>query len=342
MGQDVPHLLASRRFLPLFLTQFLGALNDNLFKNAMAILILYALAVGDGATGQVLVSLAAMVFILPFFLFSATAGQLADKVEKAGLVRIVKLCEILVMALGIVGLLWGNIPFLMAVLFLLGTQSTFFGPLKYGILPVHLAPGELIAGNGLIEAGTFLAILLGTIVGGLVILVDGGVIWIAVLTLTAAVGGYASSRFIPPAPPVDPGLTVSANILAETWRTITRLRDDRVLFLSVLGISWFWLIGVVFLSLFPAYAKDVLGADEKVVTLFLTVFSIGIGIGSLLCNKALKGEVSARHVPLGALLITLFTFDLVAASPEAPATELMGVGAFLNAPGSWRILIDLA
>lgn len=343
MAKSEFKLLTVRRFLPLFVTQFLGALNDNLFKNALVILILFRLAEAAGMNGQILVTVAAGIFILPFFLFSATAGQVADRVEKSRLIRIIKLCEIGVMAAGAVGLFWGNATFLLVVLFLMGTQSAFFGPVKFGILPAHLKEDELIAGNGLIGAATFLAILIGTIAGGLLILGEGGIHTVAGATLAIALLGYAASRFIPDAPAPSPDLAVNPNILAETWTMIRRLGENRSIFLSVLGISWFWLVGAMFLAEFPAYAKDVLGANEQVVTLFLTIFSIGIGIGALLCNKLLDGDISAKFVPLGALGMTVFTLDLYWASPEtaATATTLIGAAAFLETPGSWRIVLDL-
>jgi acyl-[acyl-carrier-protein]-phospholipid O-acyltransferase / long-chain-fatty-acid--[acyl-carrier-protein] ligase len=335
-------LLRSKRFLPLFVTQFFGALNDNLFKNALAVLIIYRIAEASGLNGQVLVTVAAGLFILPFFLFSATAGQIADKYEKSALVTKLKAVEILVMGLAAAGFFWGNVPFLIGVLFLMGTQSAFFGPLKYSILPDHLNINELIGANALIEAGTFLAILAGTIAGGLLILQAEGTTIIAASVIIVAIGGWASSRFVPKTSLSSPDLRVNPNFLAETWSTLQYSRSNREVFLSILGISWFWLVGATFLAQFPAFAKDVLSADETVVTLFLTMFSIGIGLGALLCNKLLKGEISAKYVPLGAIGMTVFTADLFLATPAAiETTSLMSVGAFLSAPHNWRLVIDL-
>lgn len=336
-------LLGTRRFLPLFVTQFFGALNDNLFKNAIAILILFRLAVEQGLNGQILVTVATGIFILPFFLFSAMAGQISDRMEKSRLIRIIKTGEVGVMALGAFGLYLGDSYFLLFVLFLMGVQSAFFGPVKYSILPAHLNEDELIAGNGLIGAATFLAILIGTIAGGLLILTDFGIAIVSAAVLGVAALGLAASLFIPTADPAAPDLKINPNFLSETFAIVSSLKDNRTIYLTVLGISWFWLVGATFLAQFPAYAKDVLGSNEQVVTLFLTIFSIGIAIGAMLCNRLLKGEVSAKYVPFGALGITLFSLDLVFASTGfgVPRQELMGAMAFFKAPGTWRILIDL-
>lgn len=337
-------LLGARRFLPLFATQFLGAFNDNAFKNALVILITYRAAEASGQSGPLLVTLAAALFILPFFLFSATAGQLADKLEKSSLIRLVKLCEIVLMGLAALGLLTESTTLLLVVLFLMGAQSAFFGPLKYAILPDHLAESELIGGNALIEGGTFLAILLGTIVGGLVILTEGGAVIGSVLVIAVAVAGFVASLFIPRAGPAMPALVINPNPLAETVAILRHAAGRRDVFLAILGISWFWLIGAAFLSQFPTFAKDDLGADQSVVTLFLTVFSVGVGIGSVLCTRALKGEISARYVPLAALGMTLFSVDLFfasAAAPPPPDGVLLAAGAFVSSLAGARIVIDL-
>lgn len=345
MSHSQFHLLNTRRFLPLFITQFLGAANDNLFKQAMVTLIIFRIATQAGLDGQLMVTAAAGVFILPFFIFSATAGQLADKYDKAVLIRLVKAVEILAMGLGAWGFTHGNPWFLMAVLFLMGAHSTFFGPLKYGILPDHLKDSELIGGNALIEAGTFLAILLGTILGGLLILAEGGVMLISLGVIGVAVAGLVASLFIPKAPAADPGLKVSWNLATETVAIIRHAAHNRDVFLSILGISWFWLVGAVFLSQFPAFAKDVLGGNEQVQTLFMVVFSVGIGIGSVLTGKLLHGEISAKYVPLAAVGITVFSVDLYFAAGGAvaagPAGELAGAAAFLSHAANWRVLADL-
>ena len=343
MSENQYHLFQTPRFLPLFVTQFLGALNDNLFKNALVILILYRVANAAGLDGQILVTVAAGAFILPFFLFSATAGQLADKFEKSRLIRIIKLAEILIMGLAVAGFLWGDPYLMLAVLFLMGTQSTFFGPLKYAILPDHLHEDELISGNALIEAGTFLAILIGTILGGVMILTENGISLVSTSIVVLAVCGWLSSFFIPRAEPPSPDLKLNPNVLAETWNIIRAATSRRDIRLTILGISWFWLVGATFLTQFPGLAKNVIGADEHVVTLFLATFSIGIGLGSLLCNKLLAGEITAKYVPFGALGMTLFTLDLFFATSGLVPTpgELQGIAAFLSRPAAWRILADL-
>lgn len=335
-------LLKTRRFLPLFLTQFLGAFNDNVFKNALVMLITYKLAEEVGGNAQILVTLAAGLFILPYLLFSATAGQLADKYDRAQLARYIKLAEIILMVIASIGFYTHTPYFLLFVLFCLGVQATFFGPIKYALLPQHLQENELIEGNGWIEAGTFLAILIGTISGGLLIMHEAGAHLIAAAMVVVALGGYMASRYIPPASPPMPELKVRWNIARVTWDIIQNDRKNRRVFISILAISWFWLIGATFLSQFPTYAKDVIGGDETVVTLFLTVFSVGIGIGSLLCNRLLKGEVSSRFVPHAALGITLFTLDMFFASSGAHvAGTLINVSQFLDSVNNWRVLVDL-
>ena len=336
-------ILKSRRFLPLFITQFLGALNDNIFKNALVILVTFKIAMETGVNGQMMSTIAAGLFILPFFLFSATAGRFADKFEKSRLIVIIKTAEIAIMALAAISFDQNNLTMLMTVLFLMGTHSTFFGPLKYGILPAHLKTSELLSGNALIEAGTFLAILIGTIAGGVLILTGQGILAVSALVLAVALLGLLASLFIPPAPAEAPNLKLGFNIAAHTWEMTRYAAAQRDLFLAILGISWFWLIGSVFLSQFPAFAKDVLGADDHVVTLFLTAFSLGIGAGSMLCNKLLKGEISVRYVPVGALGVTLFTVDLYFASGRLSGggSDTLGLTDFLAQPAAWRVLGDL-
>jgi acyl-[acyl-carrier-protein]-phospholipid O-acyltransferase/long-chain-fatty-acid--[acyl-carrier-protein] ligase len=343
MTQSQFHLLRSRRFLPLFVTIILGAANDNVFKNAMVILVLYVIA-GQAPVGDsILVTLAMGVFILPFFLFSATAGQLADKFEKSRLVRWIKLAEIAIMALGTLGLALGNTYFLLAVLFLMGAQSSFFGPIKYSILPAVLRDDELIGGNAFVEAGTFLAILVGTMAGGLLILLDNGVVIVGAAVLGLAIVGWLASLGIPRAEPPQPDLAINRNFLAETVAMIRRTTHVRAVFLSILGISWFWLIGATLLAQFPNFAKMVFNGDNTVVTFFLVIATVGIGAGSMLCNSLLKGEVTARYVPVAALAISLFLADLWLASPSLQAfTEpTIGLAAFLGVPSNWRIVVDL-
>lgn len=337
-------LLKTRRFLPLFITQFLGAFNDNAFKNALMILITYKAAEKAGLDSQIMVTLGAGLFILPFFLFSATAGQLADKYEKAFLIRIIKGVEILLMIGAMVGFYMGNIWFLMTVLFLMGTQSAFFGPIKYGILPEKLEKDELIGGNGIIEAGTFISILIGTIVGGLLILTENGILLMSLVVILVAILGLVSSFYIPQGVPASPELKVDHNIIRETWEIISHARQNREIFLCILGISWFWLVGATFLTQFPNYSKDIIGGNEELVTLFLSIFTLGVGIGSLLCNRMLKGEIEATFVPLGIIGVTLFTIDLYFASQHTfihVGEGLIGAIAFLSHLSSWRILGDM-
>jgi acyl-[acyl-carrier-protein]-phospholipid O-acyltransferase/long-chain-fatty-acid--[acyl-carrier-protein] ligase len=337
-------LLKTRRFLPLFITQFLGAFNDNVYKNALVILITYVVAEKAGLNSQIMVTAAAGIFILPFFLFSATAGQLADKYEKAFLVRIIKLVEIVLMIGATVGFYMESVWILMTILFLMGTQSTFFGPIKYGILPEKIKEDELIGGNGLIEAGTFVSILVGTLVGGLLILAENGILMISSMVIFIAILGWVSSFYIPEGQPAAPKLKVDYNFLRETWEIVSHAKQNREIFLSILGISWFWLVGATFLAQFPTYSKDIIGGNEQLVTLFLSVFTIGVGMGSLLCNQLLKGEVEATFVPLAIIGVTFFTVDLYFASQymfTSGSDELIGAAAFLSHLSSWRILGDM-
>lgn len=338
------HLLSQRRFLPLFITQFLGALNDNVLKNALVILIAFHGSRLTRIAPELMVNLCAGLFILPFFLFSASAGQLADKHEKSRLIRFVKLFEIGIMGFAAVGFCLPSLPCLLLALFLMGMHSTLFGPLKYSILPQHLREDEMIGGNGLIESGTFLAILLGTILGGSLVAIDadagGGPQWAALACLLIAVLGYLASRAVPPAPAPDPALRIDWNPLRETWNSLVGLKHNRTVFLSILGISWFWFYGAIFLSQFPAFARNHLGGGESVVTLLLALFSVGIGFGSLLCEKLSRHKVEPGLVPLGSIGLTLFAVDLWLASPSAGALEL-GIADFLARAGSLRVIADL-
>ena len=306
-------LLRSRRFLPLFLTQSLGALNDNLFKNALAVMILFT-AAGGGAP---LVALSGGLFILPYAFLSATAGQLADRFDKSRMIRITKLWEAGIMLIAAAGFLLGNVPLLMAVLVGLGTQAAFFSPLKFSILPQHLAENELISGNALIEAGTFAGILVGTIGGGILILLPHGPAIMAGICLIVAGAGIVSGYAVPRAEPAAPDLKIEANILRETALLVRNAKQDRLVWLPILGISWFWTIGAVLLAEFPVVVKQTLHGSGPVATLFLTIFAVGVGTGSMLVGKLLKGDVSARHVPLATLGISLFTWDFARACAAA-------------------------
>jgi acyl-[acyl-carrier-protein]-phospholipid O-acyltransferase / long-chain-fatty-acid--[acyl-carrier-protein] ligase len=335
-------LLATRRFLPLFVTQFLGAFNDNVFKNALVMLITFKLAPTLGAAAPLLVTAAAAIFILPYFLFSATAGQLADKYDRARIARATKIWEIVLVLIGAAGFYFQEPYFLLLVLFCLGVQSTFFGPVKYALLPQHLHDGELVLGNAYIEAGTFLAILLGTITGGLVILVEGGELWITLVMLLVAIAGYATSRAIPAAPAPSPALVVDRNILRATRNIVAHDRKQPRVFRAILAISWFWLVGAVFLAQLPTYSKDVLGGDETVVTLLLTLFSVGIGIGSFLGAKILRGKIHLAPVPAAAFSMSIFASTISALYANGVSTEgLQNAWQFIANIDNYRLMAAL-
>lgn len=335
-------LLKERRFRPFFLTQFLGAFNDNVYKNALVVLLTFQSARYTSMSPGILVNLCAGIFILPFFLFSATAGQIADKFEKSRLIRFTKLLEIGIMVLAGFAFALESLALMLGCLFLMGSQSSLFGPVKYAILPQHLREDELIGGNAVVEAGTFLAILIGTLAGGVLISFDQGIVWVSVAVLLLALLGYLASRGIPLAPAASPGLRINWNPLTETWRNFQFTRGNRTVFLSILGVSWFWFYGAVFLSQFPAYAKDVLGGNEHAVILLLAVFSVGIGVGSLLCERMSAGRVEIGLVPFGSIGLSLFALDLWWSSP---ATGLFAsplpLGEVLAQAATWRVLIDL-
>jgi len=335
-------LLSTRRFAPLFLTQFLGAFNDNLYKNALIVLVTFQSVQWTSLRPEILANLAAGLFILPFFFFSATAGQIADKYDKAKLARLTKVLEVMIMGVAIAGFLLHSLALLLFALFLLGLQSTLFGPIKFAILPQHLREEELVGGNAQVGAGTFVAILVGTLSGGLLAGAGVAPVWIAVAGLGVAVAGYLASRGIPAAPPPAPELTVNPNPLTETWRNIGFARENRTVFLSILGISWFWLYGALFLAQIPAYGKYVLGGGEAAVTLLLATFTVGIGFGSLLCERLSARHVEIGLVPLGSIGLTVFGIDLALASMALPpVTATAPVGVLLGQAGVWRVLADL-
>lgn len=335
-------LLRQRRFLPLFCTQFLGAFNDNVFKQALiAYFTFYTLEISH-LNSHTLTNLSAALFILPFFLFSATAGQIADKWEKSRLIRWVKILEIGIMIGAMVGFYFKNVYVLFAMLFLMGTHSTFFGPLKYGILPQHLGEHELVAGNGMISMGTFVAILLGTLVGGeLIHLYQTDTRVLALVMLVLAVGGYTASRYIPLAMPVAPHLKLNFNFITETWHIIAFTRQNRTVFLSILGISWFWFFGATYLTQLPGYSKDVLGGNEQLLTFMLILFVAGIGSGSVLCDRLSGHKVEIGLVPFGSIGLTVFGVDLFFATPTVPAVSPIGVAEFIQAWVHWRIMLDV-
>ena len=328
--------------MPLFLTQFLGAFNDNLFKSALVTLITFDLAAKYGLNAQLLITVVAGLFILPFFLFSSLAGQISDKYEKSRLIRIIKLVEIILMLLTAAAFHFVQMWWLIALLFLMGAQSTFFGPLKYSVLPQLLREDELVAGNGLVNAGTNVAILTGTLCGGLFIMSPLGRYYISAGIVGVAAAGYIASRFIPVLPASSPELKIDRNLFRSTWRLITYPVPNRPVFMSIIGISWFWFLGSVFLAQFPSFAKDIVGGDEQVSTLFLVVFTVGIGFGATFCNKLLGGRVSGKYVPASLIAISVFIVMLYLVSPsQAAGGALSGVAAFLSSGRSWLIILSM-
>lgn len=324
-------LLKRRRFLPLFVTQFLGAMNDNLFKTAMVLYVIYNIY-QDPKTEEVFSGIASAVFILPFFLLSAIAGQLADAYDKARMIRIVKTAEIGIMIVGGAGLLLGNIPLMMAALFAMGVHSSFFGPIKYAILPQHLAPQEVLGGTGLVEAGTYIAILAGTILAGFI---DHHAAAALVLVLAAA--GWFAGREVPPAPPIGTDHAIDWNILRASYTLVKATLRIRRLFLAIVSISFFWTIGAVLFVQFPPLVKNVLTADKSVASLFLAIFSVGIAIGSVAINRLLKGEVSARFAPISVVAMGGFVlaFHFIAKAWEVDTSGgLFDFWQFLAHPGA--------
>lgn len=336
-------LFRTSRFLPLFITQFLGAMNDNLLKNALVMLVTYHLTTSAGHGAQSLVTLAAGLFILPFFLFSALAGQIADKFDRAYLTRLIKAFEIFIMVIAAIGFLQQNIWLLFVVLFCMGVHSTFFGPIKYALLPQHLAPAELLTGNSYIEAGTFLAILLGTILGSLLILQTHGAFIVSIVLLAVAAAGYLAGCAIPVAPATAPALRIVWNLWRETGKIIAYSRNDKQIFLCILGISWFWLVGATLLAAFAPFVKDNLHAGPDVVTLLLAIFSIGIGVGSIICNRLLRGQIHTRYVPFACAGIAVFGVDLYFTSRHFhhPDQGLAPLLSFITTLAGVHVVIDL-
>ncbi|MBT8127971.1 MAG: MFS transporter [Gammaproteobacteria bacterium] len=334
-------LLRERRFLPFFVTQFLGAFNDNVFKNALIILIAFQGAQFSDIDTNTLTNLSAGLFILPFFLLSATAGQLIDKTDKSLSMQRIKMLEIGIMLCAAWAFHAGELYLLIALLFLMGAQSTLFGPAKYSYIPQHLADNELVAGNALVQMGTFVAILIGTMAGGLLIAHQDGRVLVSVVLVVIAVFGFIASLVIPKTPAPCPDLKINWNLFSETWRNIAFLHSNRTVFLSVLGISWFWFLGATYLVQLPNYTKLTLGANEQVVTLLLTLFTLGIGSGSLLCNWLSGQKVEIGLVPFGSIGLTLFGIDLFFARPTLEHSELIGLAAFWQQAGSFRIIFDV-
>ena len=339
MIQNVAHLLRARRFLPLFSTQFLGAFNDSLFKQAVVLFVTYQLYSDPHKEFQ-FSAIAQGLFILPFFLFSALSGQLADDHDKARLIRIIKAAEIGIMLVGGAGIMFANIPLMLIAVAAMGVHSTFFGPIKYAILPQHLQKDEVLGGTGLVEAGTYVAILLGTILAGVLAsrpqAAAGAVLVFAFL-------GYLSGRQVPPAPPAAERLPITWHIVHASIQLVSATMHIRRLFLAILAISFFWTIGAVLIIIFPPLVKNVLGADEQVASLFIAIFSIGIAIGSVAINRMLKSEVSARFAPATVIAMGVFVLLLhfVALTWSKNGPDLTTLGNFLFNPMAWPMIFCL-
>lgn len=337
-------LLGQRRFAPFFWTQFAGAANDNLFKFAFTVMVTYQLQLSWMPPAMAGLAIGAL-FILPFLLFSATAGQLTDKFDKTKMIRVVKNLEIAIMAIAAWGFVRADAAVLLGCVFLMGLHSTLFGPVKFAYLPQVLDARELTGGNGMVEMGTFVAILLGQVAGGLLVALPGvGHTTVAVACVGLALVGRGVAQAIPAAPATDPGLVVNWNPVSETWRNLRLAHGNIVVFRSLLGISWMWFFGAVFLSQFPSFAKEVLHGNEQVASLLLVVFSIGIGIGSLLCETLSRRQVEIGLVPLGAIGMSVFAIDLYFSAsglPHYPPSVEFGLGEFLAKSRHWRVMADL-
>jgi len=341
-GRSQFSLIGEKRFGPFFLTQFLGAFNDNVFKNALLLLLAFHVADRYAVSSNVLINLSAGLFILPFFLFSATAGQFADKFEKSLLIRLIKLLEVVIMLLAAVALWFDSMLILIFLLFMMGAQSALFGPVKYGLLPQILSDEELLGGNGLVETGTFLAILLGTALGGVLIGIDGwGRELVAVAVVCIALAGFASSLAIPRIAAVEPDMPINWNLFSETWEIMAYARANRRVFLSIVGISWFWFVGSIYLTQLPNFSLQYLGGNEQVVTLLLALFSIGVGCGSLLCERLSGRHIDIGLVPFGAIGLTLFGLDLGFIPPLVATQELLGVADWIGQPLAARVMLDI-
>lgn len=333
-------LFRQRRFLPFFGAQALGAFNDNVYKNVLVILAIYHASTYTTLAPELLTNIAGALFILPFVLFSGIAGQLADRYDKALILKAVKAFEIVIMAVAALGFAKQNIEILLGALFMMGVHSTFFAPAKYGLLPEVLQESELVGGNALVEMGTFLAILLGTLFAG--VLASHGEINVITTSLIAiAVTGFLISLAIPRLKPAAPGLRIDWRPWTSAWENIRAARESRAVFLSILGISWFWFYGALVLTQLPLFSKNVLGGSEQVVTLLLVLFSAGVGIGSLLCERLSGHKVEIGLVPFGSIGLTAFAVDLYFAIPATTVAAPLSAAAFAAQPGSWRVLMDL-
>ena len=339
-------LFKRKRFSSMFFTQFLGAFNDNIFKQALILVLTYSAASQLGVEVSILNNLAAMLFILPYFLFSAVAGQLADKFEKSKLTRLVKLLELIIMAIAAVGFVFEWYALLFVALFLMGTHSTFFGPIKYAYLPQAMKEDELVGANGLFQMGTSLAILLGMIIAGVLTQLPQSLYWISATVIIVAVLGYMAARFIPATPAMQPELKVNWNIFTTSVSIVRYLYSLPFLFFIILGNSWFWFYGATFLTQTPEASKVILHGDESVVIFLLTLFSVGVSIGSLLCKSLTKNQVSLRLLPFGIAGLSVFAIDLyfslsALTIDNTNSEALLGISSLLAINGSWRVFVDL-
>lgn len=334
-------LLKTRKFLPFFLTQSLGALNDNVFKNALMILLTFSAAEALPWDTTIVVNLAAGLFILPFFLFSAIAGDIADRVEKAVLIRYTKMAEIIIMILASIAFYFEWYLVQIGILFLMGTQSAFFGPVKYAILPQLVQPKQLVGGNALVEMGTFMAILVGTIAGGLLAGIDAATLYISITVVCLAVAGFIVSCKIPAVGFVTPKTPWKLQPLKQTANTIRIVKKERSLLLAIMAISWFWFLGASYLTQFLNYTKVYLGGDSTVVTALLVAFSVGVALGSLMCEKLSGNQIELGIVPIGSIGLTIFGIDLYFATPEQIGSELLNLSLFLEQSYAIRVLTDL-
>ncbi|GAL27147.1 1-acyl-sn-glycerol-3-phosphate acyltransferase [Vibrio variabilis] len=329
-------LLSERRFMPYFVTQFFGAFNDNIFKNVLLLFVAFAGPQVLPISSNLFINLAAGLFILPFFLFSASAGVLADKYEKSWFIRKVKLAEIGIMCLGAIGFVTESYGILLLLLFLMGTQSAFFGPVKYALLPQQLKPNELLSGNALVETGTFLAILLGTLGAGIIASAEHAKYVAAGSVILFAIAGYISSRSIPEAPAADPELKFRWQPVKQTKQTLKIAHQDRVVFQSIMAISWFWFLGAAYLTQFPNFTKIHLMGNEAAVSFLLALFSVGIALGSMLCDKMSKNRIDVGIVPIGSIGITIFGALMAFSVPEE-LPQFESFSEFISYSALWPV-----
>ena len=335
-------LMTKRRFLPFFITQFLGAFNDNIYKNALLLMVAFAAATSLPFNSALFINLAAGLFILPFFLFSGIAGQLADKYEKSLIIRRIKLLEIGIMAVACVFIMTQNYLMMLILLFLMGTQSAFFGPVKYAIIPQHLSEEELVGGNALVEMGTFVAILAGTLGAGMLTELDNVTIWVSCTVMVLASLGWFASRYIPESRASAPDLNINWNIFTQTIAIVRASYKDKAIFQSILAISWFWALGAAYLTQLPNLSSKILNGEPQVVSIMLTAFIVGVAAGSLLCDKLSGRQIEIGIVPIGSIGLTIFGVDLYFAIDPVTTSVLIDISTFLSHSQNLRVLFDLS